>query len=55
MADKKLLEAVNRLQQLYAEAVQSKLSGRIVVELSFAEGVPQKIQDERKRYEVAGA
>lgn len=55
MTDKKLLEAVSRLQQLYAEAVQCKLSGTVKVEVSFSVGVPQKVQDERKRYELVGA
>ena len=48
--DAKLKEAVSRLQELHAEAVRSKASCRVVVELTYQEGVPQKVQDERRRY-----
>lgn len=47
----KLREAIKRLVELDAEAVGGKASCKIVVELTYQKGVPQHVQDERRRYE----
>jgi hypothetical protein len=47
----KFNEALRRLMELDAEAVERKMSCRVVIELTYQKGVAQHVQDERRRYE----
>ena len=48
----KVREALRRLLELADEACVTGASCRVAVELTFQKGVPQHVQDERRRYEV---
>ena len=50
LASDKIKDAHARLDELHSEAVRSKASCRVVIELTYQDGVPQKVQDERRRY-----
>ncbi len=48
--DPKIREAVRRLLELDAEAVRTRASCKIVVEVTYQQGKAQHVQDERRRY-----
>lgn len=47
-------DAISRVRELYAEAVAKQSSCKILVEVTFSNGIPQQVQDERRRYAKRG-
>lgn len=47
----KIKEAISRLLELDAEAVQTRASCKVLVEVTYQKGIAQHVQDERRRYE----
>lgn len=43
-------DARQRLDELHAEAMRTKSSCKVVVEVTYQRGILQTVQDERRRY-----
>ena len=43
-------DARQRLDELHAEAIKTKASCKIIVEVTYQKGVLQGVQDDRRRY-----
>lgn len=50
----KIKEAVRRLLELDAEAVQTRASCKVIVEVTYQRGKPTRVEDHRRRYERGG-
>lgn len=48
--DDKLTDAMARLHELHTEAITKRLSCKVMVEVTYQNGIPQQVQDERRRY-----
>lgn len=45
-----LEDALRRVRELFSEAETGKLNGHVTVAIHFKQGVPQSVNDERKRF-----
>jgi hypothetical protein len=43
-------QAQKRLAELHAEALRTKASCKVTIEVTYQKGIPQQVQDERRRY-----